>query len=269
MKAYDIHTHTLYCDGKNSPREMVEAAYNLGFSAIGLSGHSYTPFDDSYCMSLGNTAKYIDEINKLKEDFKGRLHVLCGIEQDYFAPLPDYKYDYMIGSVHYVEVDGKRLTIDYKPEETQAIIDTYFGGSYNALAESYFNLVGNILEVTGADIIGHFDLISKFSEVMNYHESPKYLDAGYEAIRKLIPYGKPFEINVGAMTRGYRTSPYPSAAFMSEILRLGGKITVTGDCHSVESLGKGLDAGYDFARRCGFTSVMVMTPDGFQETPLF
>lgn len=261
----DIHTHTFYCDGINSPRQMVEAAIARGFKLIGISGHSYTPFDESYCMSLENTAVYITKINNLKEEFRGKIDILCGIEQDYFAPLPSYDYDYMIGSVHYVEVDGNRLTIDYKPHETQAIIDKYFFGDYDAFARCYFEQVGNVLEATGADVIGHFDLISKFSEVMNYGESARYLADGYRAIAKLIPYGKPFEINVGAMTRGYRTSPYPSKAFLKEILRLGGKIIVTGDCHSADSLGDGLEAGYDFARKCGFKTALIPTAKGFKE----
>ena len=65
----DFHTHTTYCDGKNSPKEMVEAAYKNGFSAIGFSSHSHTPFDESYCMSVENTEKYIHEVNALKEIF--------------------------------------------------------------------------------------------------------------------------------------------------------------------------------------------------------
>ena len=48
----DLHTHTSFCDGKNSPEEMVRSAVEKGFDVLGFSGHSYTPFDETYCMSL-------------------------------------------------------------------------------------------------------------------------------------------------------------------------------------------------------------------------
>ena len=35
----DIHTHTKWCDGKNSAEEMVRAALALGLECLGFSGH--------------------------------------------------------------------------------------------------------------------------------------------------------------------------------------------------------------------------------------
>lgn len=36
----DFHTHTTYCDGKSTPRQMVEAAYRMGLTDLGISGHA-------------------------------------------------------------------------------------------------------------------------------------------------------------------------------------------------------------------------------------
>ena len=38
----DLHVHTNYCDGKNTPEEMVLAAIEKGMECIGFSVHSYT-----------------------------------------------------------------------------------------------------------------------------------------------------------------------------------------------------------------------------------
>lgn len=38
-----IHTHTAFCDGKNTMEEMAEAAYKAGVRYYGVSGHSHTP----------------------------------------------------------------------------------------------------------------------------------------------------------------------------------------------------------------------------------
>ena len=64
-----FHNHTTFCDGKNTPREVVEYAYENGFRAIGLSGHATTPYDLRYCMK--DIDGYIKEVNRLKEEYKG------------------------------------------------------------------------------------------------------------------------------------------------------------------------------------------------------
>ena len=61
----DIHTHTTYCDGKSTPEEMVKKAIEKGFESIGISGHGYMDFDVSYCMTLEDTKKYVNEINPI------------------------------------------------------------------------------------------------------------------------------------------------------------------------------------------------------------
>ncbi len=35
----NFHTHTVFCDGRNTPEEVVLSAIEKGFSAIGFSGH--------------------------------------------------------------------------------------------------------------------------------------------------------------------------------------------------------------------------------------
>ena len=45
MALSNFHTHTTYCDGKDTPRALAEEAMRLGCPALGFSGHSYTAFD--------------------------------------------------------------------------------------------------------------------------------------------------------------------------------------------------------------------------------
>ena len=73
----NFHTHTKYCDGKNTPEEMVLSAIELGFDSLGFSGHAYTEFDLSYCMTPGETEKYISDIYALKKKYAGRIDIYC------------------------------------------------------------------------------------------------------------------------------------------------------------------------------------------------
>ena len=52
MSLVDLHVHTNYCDGKDSPEEVVLSAIEKGLSTIGLLAHSYTPFDEPACIAL-------------------------------------------------------------------------------------------------------------------------------------------------------------------------------------------------------------------------
>lgn len=259
----DFHTHTTFCDGANTPEEMILAAIDRGFTAIGLSGHGYTAFDPGYCMSKKGTREYCAQIRELKEKYREKIAVYCGVEQDIFGVDPEGDFDYKIGSVHYLYVDGVYHPIDSSPEGFAQLLQDIYGGDYDALAEDYFALVGQVLEKTGADFIGHFDLITKFSERMELPVTKRYKAAACAAIEKLIPYGKPFEINVGAMTRGYRSAPYPSAEILREIQKRGGQILLSGDCHSADRLGDYLPEAAALARECGFLCAMEWTKSGF------
>ncbi len=71
-----VHTHTTYCDGKNTPSEMAQAALEQGLKTLGFSGHIYIPEDTSSSMSLENTKRYCAEVEALKQEYNGRLEIL-------------------------------------------------------------------------------------------------------------------------------------------------------------------------------------------------
>ena len=55
---FDLHTHTTFSDGRNSPEEMVLSAIGMGMSTLGISDHSYTSFDESYCIPCHRLEEY-------------------------------------------------------------------------------------------------------------------------------------------------------------------------------------------------------------------
>ena len=103
----DFHAHTCFCDGDCTAEEMVRAAAEKGLAAFGLSGHGYTAYDESYCMSLEDEAVYEEEVRALAADCAGQMEVLCGVEQDCLAGTPTREWDYVIGSVHYIDCGGR------------------------------------------------------------------------------------------------------------------------------------------------------------------
>ncbi|MBQ3999858.1 MAG: hypothetical protein II643_02550 [Oscillospiraceae bacterium] len=67
-------------------------------------------------------------------------------------------------------------------------------------------------------------------------EDPRYIAAWRGALEKLLKTGAVFEINTGAMSRGYRTSPYPAPAILDEIKKGGGSLILSSDSHSPQTL---------------------------------
>ena len=239
LQRADFHVHTVFCDGQNTAEEVVQAAIDRGFTALGFSGHAPMPFETDWCMTEACAADYRREILRLRDVYAGKIRIYLGIEQDYFSEAPVEGYDFVIGSVHYVKKDGVYLCIDESPSVLQAAIDRHYGGDFDALAEDYYALVADVANKTGADIIGHFDLVTKFSQrgVAFDAASPRYTAAWRAAADALIQTGIPFEINTGAVSRGYRLTPYPAQDIMRYLASHGGRAVLSGDSHRADALG--------------------------------
>ncbi len=243
MISKDLHMHTVYCDGTASPEEMILSAIDRGLTTVGISGHSYTFFDTSYCMQQEAIPRYLAELRYLRAKYFDRIHVLCGVEQDYHSTYPTDDFDYVIGSVHYVKVDEAYIPVDESAEMLKEAVEKHFGGDVYALCEAYFATVADVVNKTHCDIIGHFDLISKFIEREPLFDPrhPRYIRAWQAAVDTLLQHGVPFEINTGAISRGYRTEPYPSAEMRDYIRDKGGSFVLSSDAHSADSIAYGFE----------------------------
>ncbi len=271
MINFDYHTHSTYCDGKNTLEEMAEGAVKKGVKGLGFSGHSHTPFDESYCMSRDKTLKYIDEAEGLKNKYSGKLDIFTGIEYDLFSDEENLsKFDYVIGSVHYALKDGKYLPVDESEDIFVENVGRRYGGDYYAFCEDYFKEVGSLADIGEVDIIGHFDLVTKFNEgdrLFNTRNK-RYASAAESALIKLSAMNKILEINTGAVSRGYRMLPYPDECILSVWRDLGGKIIFSGDAHSIDGICYKFDLAEKTARKCGFSSAIELTDNGFIEINL-
>ncbi len=265
-----FHVHTKYCDGKNTPDEIAEQAVKIGFTHLGFSGHAFidnvgSGLSDAYWMNRQNTTEYISDVNKLKDKFSDKLQIFCGVEQDFFSVKDMVEFDYKIGSVHYVLKDGNYLAVDENVKRFKENVDFYFKGDFYGYAKAYYDLVGEIFERTSCDIIGHFDLISKFFEMLDIKEDDKYLYIAENAVDALVKCQKPFEINTGAIARGHRTTPYPARAILEMIKNKGGKIIFNSDCHNKYFLDCGYSMAEQLAKNVGFTKRSILTKNGFCE----
>ncbi len=255
----NLHTHTTFCDGKSTVDEIVQAAIEKGFDSIGFSGHGFTRFDATYCMK--DTEGYIAAVKAAKTRFQGKIEVYLGVEEDAFYPLPNrHEFDYVIGSSHYFNVNGKYYPVDSSPACFAAGLEAYHG-DYLLMAESYYRAFCQYLLKHTPTIIGHFDLVTKFDELENSLQLLK--DPAYQAIARrylteALRADCLFEVNTGAISRGYRTTPYPSEDLLHLLLKNGGKLTVTADSHQADTLDCAFAETKQMLKDIGFEYVYVL-----------
>lgn len=261
----NLHTHCLYCDGKDSTEEMVLCAIEKGFDSLGFSCHSPMFFSPTAGVSQVGILLYRESVALLKKKYEGQIKLFCGLEFEKYSKVPHTDYDYLIASSHYFCIDGQYIGFDRNAQTVKNVIDTYFDGDGMKYAKAYYQELCTLPEYGKFDIIGHFDLITKHCEKENFFdtESKEYRDYALSAAHALkgkIPF---FEVNTGAISRKNRTSPYPQKFILKELKALGFGAVISSDCHDKNYL----DCGFEDARKllaeCGFDERYILTENGF------
>ncbi len=118
------------------------------------------------------------------------------------------------------------------------MVRDFYDGDVYALCEQYFATVARVYEKTRCDIVGHFDLVTKFNEGNCRFDTthPRYRKAALAALDALESAPVLFEINTGAIARGYRTQAYPENWLLEEMIRRHLPLLLSSDCHDRRNL---------------------------------
>ena len=271
MIRQNLHTHCTYCDGKNTLEEMVLAAIDKGFSSLGFSSHCFSnlSYDECGIKTASDYESYLSEVEALKQKYKNQISIYRGIElesriKDELYPNPDPRLDYSIGSIHWFYLDSRHWEVDYKAEILLQAKEAF--GGFRPLIESYYNEVIEFAKHSSYSITGHIDLVTKFSELnsFGFENESWYRDAALSATESVVKCGKLVEVNTGAISRGYRTTPYPAPFILKRLAELNAPIIVTTDCHSANNIDIKYDETVSMLSSYGFTHLYYLTDSGFK-----
>ncbi|HZS77596.1 MAG TPA: DNA polymerase/3'-5' exonuclease PolX [Ktedonobacteraceae bacterium] len=101
-----LHAHSTWSDGQNTIREMAEACIARGYQYLGITDHSKVA---AYAGGLNEDAllHQREEIDRLNEEFAGRIHILHGTECDIlrdgaldFSDEALARLDFVVASIH-------------------------------------------------------------------------------------------------------------------------------------------------------------------------
>ncbi len=265
----NAHTHTAFCDGKNTVREMADAAIARGFVSLGFSIHGWTPYEITP-LSMEREALYRAEVHRAAQEYAGRIEIICGMERDAAFDRSLEGFDYHIDSVHYLPYAGEIIPVDYSAARVQDGVDRLFGEDYYAYCREYYRMICAVCEKSTADFLGHIDLVRKFNEGNRYFDEtdPRYLRPALEAAECAVRRGLPIEINTGAISRGYRSDPYPAPNLLRRIREMGGRIIINSDAHAADAIDFAFPMALELARSCGFKTVLRLRASGFEEIPI-
>ncbi len=267
-----VHTHSVYCDGRNTLSEMAQAAYNAGLECIGFSSHSYVAID-GFGMKPEKMPMYLAEAKELKEIYAGKLDVMTGIEFDSFSDpeLVRTGFDYTIGSSHAVrDLLGEYCVVDGRVQNLIDGVVNGFGGDFLLMCEHYFQQHARFVCSFKPDIVGHFDLVTKHNKGNRFFDETckRYRTAAMDALDAVLATECIIEVNVGAINRGFTPHPYPSDFLLKRVLEKKGRVIITADAHGVDQLVAKTDFAEELLKSYGFNSVMELSCDGFYERKL-
>jgi len=245
-----MHTHTLFCDGKDDIETMCRAAYEKKLCALGFSAHApiykQTGLKTDWNMNEDRLNEYISQVHAAKRRWQGRLAVYLGLEVDYIkgkrsaqdSDIKELNTDYIIGSLHYlVPLNGADLfTVDGPPDELKKGLNEGFNGDAEALMHCYYDTMTEMIKTGGFDILGHADIIKK-----NF-QNKKFWPAESESVRQMeiaraaSESGITVEVNTGGLNQKKTVDVYPSLTFLQHFSELKVPVIITADAHRAEHL---------------------------------
>lgn len=272
----NYHTHSCYCDGKATPREMAEYAYSHGFEALGFSGHSPLPFTNTF--SITDYEGYCREVRALKDEYVGRMDIRLGLEFDYvpdmledFTPLIEQgALEYTIGSVHLIpapgvtprEADDLWFIDGPKWERYDEGLFRLFGGDIRRAVRAYFHQQNAMLERNRPTIVGHPDKIVMHNRDRYFTEDePWYRDLALETIHLIKELGLICEVNTRGIYKGRHADFYPGKWLLNEMKGLRIPVLVSTDAHAPEDLSH-TEGAYEYLHDIGYRDVLLTLPNG-------
>lgn len=252
MFTADYQTHTFHShDGQATIEAMCQRAVELGLTEIGFSEHKDFDPDDPVVDHFVYE-RYAEDIARARERFAGRLVIRMGVEVDYqrwfedeiAGYLDDYPFDYVIGSVHYV--DRVRVMV---PEYTAT-------RDVRTAYRDYFRAVRDSIVTGQIDILGHLEYPNvRGIAAYGPYDAAAHRDAIEEVIDALLRYNVALEINTAASRKGAGVT-FPCAEVVRWYAERGGRLLTFGsDAHRPEDLAAGLDDAIELARAAGLHEV--------------
>lgn len=260
---FDNHTHSQYsCDipkGKGSSvRELCLSAVEKGLKGIAVTDHfDIDGIRDGYFAPLDHESVARD-IAEAKEEFRGRLQVLHGIELGQATHMPDESkeqlqsqpYDIVLGSIHAV-----RGIIDFADTDIASLTKN----EYVALWELYITEMLDTIYWGDIDVLTHITYPKRYYLANNISDFPDIKSKGREyfepVLKAVIKQGITLECNTSGL-RQQMGECLPNEDLLRFYYELGGRdVTVGSDAHHAMHVAANIADATEMLKVIGFTEL--------------
>lgn len=266
---FDLHTHHARCGhAEGNLRDYVEAAVEAGLDTIGFSDHS--PFfaepEDHHkpwvAMAKSQFPGYLAEAAALREEYRGRIRVLIGVESDFFpehiglyrSVYAGVELDYVIGSVH---VLGD-LDI-FAPQRWENASDELLLRE----KERYCDLVAQSARSGAFDILGHIDALRGNCPRIGAIPTP----AVDRMLRAIVDADVLVEVNTSGGTKACK-GWYPAPDVLERARHFGVKLTFGSDAHVPGRVAEDFERVREHLRGIGYREWYVVEQRRRRRIPL-
>ena len=245
----DYQMHMALCGhASGSLADYVRHAIRIGLKEIGFSDHAPMVHErlPGVTMDFTQLPIYHSLVDEVREEFAGQISIKYALEAD-FVPgfeaktkeiVNGYPYDYIIGSVHYVNgwaVDDP-LTIErWKSQNIDQVWRDYFQLLRQSAQSGFFN------------IIGHCDLPKKFG-----HRPSSDMSQEVKLTAEVFKdCGVAIEINTSGLRKPVKEM-YPALSHLKIYCEAGVPLTFGSDAHTPEDVGKNFQEAVELAKQAGY-----------------
>jgi histidinol-phosphatase (PHP family) len=249
----DYHVHTARCGHATGAIERyVERAIEAGLTELGFSDHLFLYWlpadqrDPELSMAEWEHDFYIQDVERCRERYASDISIRLSTEADYIpgheqklaSVLGRYDWDYVIGSVHFIDGWG------FDDSRQVSRFDQW---QMDALYARYFDLVGASSETGLFDTIGHSDLVKKFG-----HRPVADQSAAYATLaERLSQAGVCIEINTGGLRKPV-AEMYPHPDLLRAYRTAGVPVTFGSDAHAPSEVAADLASACALMREAGY-----------------
>lgn len=279
MQLFNLHTHSIFSDGKSTPEEVVQEAIRQGLKVLGFSDHSPVPFENSFAIKDNEVDDYINTIKSLKEKYKNNIDIYCSMEMDFIpGKVRNFRemkqslgLDYMIGSVHLVGNDVNRLWfIDGSKYETyDEGLFNYYDGDIKKGVKAFFYQYNEMIETEEFDIVGHFDKIKMHNRNRYFNEEDKwYRDYLMETLTLIKEKSLIVEVNTRGIYKKRSEDFYPSTWILPIMREMNIPVVISSDSHKAEELTLCFDEAEKALKAAGYKETVCYKDGAFNAVSL-
>ena len=270
----DMHMHTWFStDSEACPRDMADEAVRKGLKTICFTDHFDKDDLEWGEEGIFDVDAYFVEMQKLQEEYAGKLNIRIGIElglrtylKDYYEELTKkYPFDFVIGSVHNVpykkDAEGNILYTD--PAAEKLFTDRTDKEAYRLMMETTLE---NVRTSDCFQTLGHLDYVVRYGKSREKEYSyTDYADIIDEILKLLIEKEKGLEVNSAGLKYGLPFA-HPHPDVLKHYRELSGEIiTIGADAHKPEHIAYDFAKAEEILKSCGFKYYT----EFFEQKPVF